>query len=34
MGNANDTVKESADYVALSIEEDGLAHSFKSIFKL
>lgn len=34
MGNANNIVKESADYVALSIEEDGLAKSFKSLFKL
>lgn len=34
MGNANDSVKDRANYIALSIEEDGLAHAFKSIFKL
>lgn len=34
MGNANDEVKRSADYIVPSVEEDGLAVAFKSIFNL
>lgn len=34
MGNANDEVKKVANYVAPSIEENGLAKAFKDLFKL
>lgn len=34
MGNSNEEVKKSADYVTKSIEENGLAFAFKEIFKL
>lgn len=34
MGNADDEVKKVANYIAKSIEEDGLALAFKELFKL
>ena len=30
MGNAFDSVKEVADYVTLSNDEDGIVHAFKN----
>ena len=29
MGNALDAVKESADYVTASVDEDGIAHALE-----